>query len=108
MTAIGMLNALRTMWHCQQRQYVASVRSLCRVATDAGSRASETDDPVLPRAQAFYIPWGAELQHWAHTHPEYTRQQTAALVAAIAEAQNIRKRDRVAALAEIQGELAMV
>jgi hypothetical protein len=57
--------------------------------------------------QAFYIPWGEELQHWAQTHPEYTRQQTAALVAAIAESNGIRKRDRVAALAEIQGELAM-
>ena len=57
--------------------------------------------------QAFYIPWGLELQHWAQTHPEYTRQQTAALVAVIGEANGIRKKDRVAALAEIHGELAM-
>ena len=58
-------------------------------------------------AQAFYIPWGAELSHWAQSHPEYTAQQVESLIAAIADTNGIKRRERVAVLAEIQGELAL-
>lgn len=57
--------------------------------------------------QAFYIPWGDELSHWAQSHPEYTAQQVASLIAAIADTNGIKRRERVAVLAEIQGELAL-
>lgn len=42
-------------------------------------------------AQAFYIPWGQDLQRWAATHPEYTRPQLASLVALVAESQVPRR-----------------
>ena len=58
-------------------------------------------------AQAFYIPWGAELNHWAQSHPEYTAQQVESLIAAIADTNGIKRRERVAVLAEIQGEIAL-
>ena len=63
--------------------------------------------PQLPVSspQAFYIPWGPELSHWAQTHPEYTEKQVASLIAAIADTNGIKRRERVAVLAEIQGEL---
>lgn len=57
-------------------------------------------------AQAFYIPWGAELSHWAQSHPEYTEKQVASLITAIADTNGIKRRERVAVLAEIQGESA--
>lgn len=55
--------------------------------------------------QAFYIPWGPDLQRWAATHPEYTRQQLASLIALIADSQGLKRKDRAAALAAIDAEL---
>jgi len=55
--------------------------------------------------QAFYIPWGADLQRWAATHPEYSKPQLAALVALVADSQGIRRKERAAALAAIDAEV---
>jgi hypothetical protein len=55
--------------------------------------------------QAFYIPWGPDLQRWAATHPEYSKQQLASLIALIADSQGLKRKDKLAALAAIDAEL---
>ena len=60
---------------------------------------------TLKCVQAFYIPWGPDLQRWAATHPEYTKQQLASLIALIADSQGLKRRDKAAALAAIDAEL---
>lgn len=37
--------------------------------------------------QAFYIPWGEDLQRWSATHPEYTRPQLLSLLSLVADSQ---------------------
>ena len=55
--------------------------------------------------KAFYLPWGPELRRWAQTHPEYTRPQLLALVSCIADANNLKRKDRGALLAQIEADL---
>ena len=38
-------------------------------------------------SQAFYIPWGPDLQRWAATHPEYSQAQLTALITLVADSQ---------------------
>lgn len=54
--------------------------------------------------QAFYIPL-TELPHWAQTHPEYSPQQVLALTACIAESSGLKRKDKAALLAQIEGNL---
>ena len=54
--------------------------------------------------KAFYIPWGEEVRHWAQTHPEYTREQIVALVTCIAEANQLKRKDRMAMTGQLEAD----
>lgn len=54
--------------------------------------------------KAFYLPWGEEIRHWAQTHPEYTRDQIIALVTCIAEANQLKRKDRAAMIAQLEAD----
>ena len=60
--------------------------------------------PTCPPLQAFYIPL-TELPHWAQTHPEDSPQQVLALTACIAESSGLKRKDKAALLAHIEGNL---
>ena len=60
--------------------------------------------PPLPVLQGFYIPQ-ADLTLWAAKHPEYSTAQVLALTACIAESCGMKKRDKAALLAQVEGQL---
>ena len=55
--------------------------------------------------QAYYIPWGDELKRWALTHPEYTQEHILMLITCIAEANGLKKKERVSLISQIQMDL---
>ena len=71
----------------------------------ADAKHAKASNAVICFPQAFYIPWGPDLQRWAATHPEYTKQQLASLIALVADSQGLKRRDKAAALAAIDAEL---
>ncbi len=54
--------------------------------------------------KAFYIPWGDEVRHWAQTHPEYTSEQIISLVTCIAEANQLKRKDRAGMIAQLEAD----
>ena len=62
--------------------------------------------PFSPPAptQAFYIPLD-ELPRWAQTHPEYSPAAVLALTGCIAESSGMKRRDKAALMAAVEGEL---
>ena len=57
-----------------------------------------------PCAQAFYLPL-QELTSWARAHPEYTAGQVLALAGCIAESSGLRKKEKAALLAQVEGDI---
>jgi hypothetical protein len=43
-----------------------------------------------------------ELGHWSATHPEYRREQHAALAGAVADFKGLKKKERVAFIAQVE------
>jgi hypothetical protein len=48
------------------------------------------------------------MSRWALTHPEYTKNQLICLVACVADAQGLKKKDRNAFIAQLEIDLAEV
>eukprot|EP00884_Botryococcus_braunii_P000884 jgi/Botrbrau1/10797/Bobra.0064s0003.1 len=58
--------------------------------------------------KAYYISWGDELQRWALTHPEYTKNQLINLVTCVADSQGIKKKERTAFIQQLEAALAEI